>query len=398
MCSGPARVVKGGTRRYEWGLSCCGAGTGVGRGFLTGAFWGIIVGGVILFTAALVLESRRISQPAEPLDLAVWDTDGALRAAFAPDAEILFRSAANPQSVTRSDRPTVAQASVAAQARVELPGSVPPAESLALPQDGGARAIAGLTGLPERAAPDAMALIKGAVPEPVKRGTAAGGIAAAPNAPDPRVALTAPQSGLGAIKAHKVADLALAPEPDFQLPARVAAAGVTLQRGQPPKPGQAQASARLPVLAVQPVPELPEPEVVEVPLRVAFVALNATGPLPAWMQSAVLPWGSPIFPRRDSAEWVRLISDRDVRSAPSAMPMISDKPVRAAGVVPAYRILQTAGDAQASRLDALAERARRDGYAAVLVNGDPAILSGIESWLARAGTDLTPVPLSELLP
>lgn len=348
----------------------------MGRGFLTGAFWGVIVGGIILFTAALVLESQRgddpvaafepsdpvavafgeLEPPLDVLSVAVTGTP-AIAVERGPLAEVAVPVGSVVQAVTLSDQvperpqdPRVLEDGVGAITEA-LPAAFPPADPAPVTLD-----------VAEPSRPD---LIQPAGPVLEPR----------PHA-SPSLDVVTPQKGLPARGLSQLAVIAQAPDP-------VRAVMVASSVAEVPTSGLSQ--MRRVSLATPPIVDLPAPAPIwrrpDGPL-VAFIVQGTASDLPDWVMSVAQ---SDAIGPPAGLEQVRLdgTTQASVPNDPSTL-------------VPLYRRFTDADAVTPETLQALRLRAQRDGRVAVLLGEDPAVLQAVGDWLAEEGAGMTPVPLSWL--
>lgn len=388
-----------------------GRGGQVIRGLLSGAFWGLVTGALVLVVAAVVIENRRqAALPPQPPAAGVETLAAPLPA---PPA-----SAAGGSGGLASLRPAVAEPRVPVAVPAPRPDPVGPAEA----------AVALAPAPPPLAPAVALTLPRATAPAPEARPE--------PHRPAEPVApkrLERPRLEMAKVaKAGPVVALP-APDPAAAAPAAIPAPQFVLLDEAGRAPGAA--AADLPPVRIPPAPA-PQPAwaaaAAVMPLdatlpgglssarpRIAFVVEGGgalSDPLPDWARSragiepavgAAEGTGATEASDTPEAERLRFADGAWRRTGQGAGPVLyPDRAdpagflaARAAGVPAwlAYDRLTAATPDLARRLDAAAERARRDGGVAVLVAADPALLDAIGAWLAAQGADAPdPVALSAL--
>ncbi|QIE42608.1 hypothetical protein G5B39_12125 [Rhodobacteraceae bacterium SC52] len=383
------------------------------RGLLAGAFWGGLVGVLVLVVAALTLEGRkgadapqaatdfpavnvplpRSPDTAPPLpgahakladqaadDVAVShltrpDLRGLLPRPGKPALPDLI--AADPPTKMAEAPPELPEPALPAQlpAGLEVAASIP---TLAPPpaQHGGAAALG---------APKDPAALR---PPPGKPGTAlATSLPAQPNAPGPLIAAVATPQGSqppaeSGLPEGIVPNLELVPRAN--LPEHPVEVGITARL---PIPHQA-ASARILASPLRAGP------------RIAFILTTDTAlgrPVPDWIMT---DHGSGVAPFQ-AVLWTEATPETDLPQVFAVGSGRAFAEVRAGGrhdALLAYARLDSAADATQQILRRIAARARRDGDVSVLVGSDPALWAVLENWLGDQAQDLVPMPAAALLP
>lgn len=297
------------------------------RGILAGAFWGIVVGAVVLVAAALAIDGRRVREAAPPADPVAGRLSPVDTAAFGAAPAFWPVGAGDSAPRPFTARPTK-------PALPDLPWPIAPVITLVPPGPVAARAhTAGSARTPPVTASDET-------PRPA-------GEVVASNAPDVTAGEAAPED-----------DVARAPDP--ALPSQPSTIDATPVAPAPP------AAEGTPEVAASPAPVVQS----RVPPATALTETDVPGaPDPDLSEPAPLP-GSVSQP----GPHVALIGPQDETGAD----------------IPVYATLDGTGPDLAARLAAITERARRDGAVAIRVTDDPALGAALADWMAREGLKPAP--------
>jgi hypothetical protein len=400
----------------------------MGRGLLAGAFWGGLLGALVLVVAALVLEGRKPDLGAAdggapvaaaptalppPPDRAPTLAAGAAQAVAPPDDTSARARVPQPDTrglLPRPPKPDLVPLSGLQMAPDLLAADVPP------------RAVVSHT------APDA-APTRVVVPLPAAGDKVPGPLARSIAAPPARSPAPGPM-----VAAAETLPTQAPSVPEAPVPVIVGGSGPNLSAGTiPPASGDMDLRAAVPAVPAQgatvaraaapgrparpgasPMPRA-WPQAAPAPPALLASALR-TGPRIA----AVLAPGA--APSRPLPEWImtgpdgaqtpfraRLVQGGDATPTPAdASPLVyppdatpafvAARTHRGARPLLAYARLDTASDATRTTLQRIAARARRDGAVTVLVGDDPALWDLLEAWLGGRARDLVPVPAAALLP
>lgn len=384
------------------------------RGLLAGAFWGGLVGVLVLVVAALTLEERKVAQtppgvaesPSLPVslprspDTAPPLPGGHAHLTVSPPQVAPFRAVTQADArglLPRPGKPPLPDlvAGGPLPSGPELPQLLPePVTPVALPAG---PAVTGIipTVVPQPLGDDGAAAldvphdVAAAAPSPRRPVTVAPPLKPAPlEEPGPLIlAADAPQGATPPVDAA-------APEvavPAAALVRRAAAPGHPAGADTPTHPTEPAQAANADILA-SPLRAGP---------RIAFILAAQTAPV-----SAAVP------------DWV--MTDQGVDVAPFQAVLVTDaepqsgRPqifaagsgrafaeARATGrrdALLAYARLNTAAEATPQTLRRIAARARRDGAVTVIIGADPALWAVLEIWLGAQASDLVSTPAVALLP
>lgn len=389
----------------------------MGRGLLAGAFWGGLLGALLLLVAALVLETRKdlvrdratVPEVAQTADPAPPDTapvllrtvEGAGLPVTAPDAIAGIPVTMARRLLPRPMRPDLPMLAAGRLPDVLLEQTVPPAPkgpevsvAVSRPDLPGVPTLAGRSDVTAPLTRPADAVVTARPPQLPAMAAVPGAPPAAPLVPKPLiVAQTGPVGILPPVDTPPGLP-ALLPGPPPDRSPKTAAAEPIPAVSAPPLDLDRDIPARADKRAGA---DLPEGAHIAFVLDAGPDAAVTAGDLPEWVMTATQPDLAPA--------WIALAG---ARSGAEGQPVLfpdrrapSDYVAAELAARPAllaYDRLTQAGDATSRRLSAIAARARRDGAVTVLVAADPTLWGEIDRWLADRGAGLQTVPATAFLP